>query len=136
MLPTYITNFPAANGRSMRRGTTALADAPQFGNGARLDFQNDSISSRTRARRASNVCIRRSIIAGSPPYHSGGTDSAICHSVSAGNCSTALSHGSKLAHPVTRAYTWLRAKTPRSGESGNVHSPALKQNPWSMKIAR
>jgi hypothetical protein len=29
----------------------------------------------------------------------------------------------------------LFAYAPRRGESGNVHSPALKQYPWSMKVA-
>ena len=61
--------------------------------------------------------------------------SAIAHSFAASSASTRLSHGSKLFHPVTCAYTLLRAYTPRSGLSGKVHSPALKQKPWSMNVA-
>jgi hypothetical protein len=49
--------------------------------------------------------------------------------------SARLSAGSNASHPVTPSYTQLFAYTPRSGESGNVHSPALKQYPWSMKVA-
>ena len=43
------------------------------------------------------------------PYHSGGTIPAVPHTVSAAMLSMRLSHGSKLFHPVTPAYTRLRA---------------------------
>ncbi len=103
-------------------------------NGLLDDFLKPSINSRTLPRRSSNFFSNFSNSSASPPYHSGGISSASAHTELSGNASILLSHGSKLSQPVTSHTHRSAANTPRSGESGNDHSPALKQYPWSMKI--
>jgi len=92
------------------------ASRDQLGKGLREESLNERIKSRTLVRRSNSL------------------DSS-CSSSLSGKFSIRLSQGSKLSHQAIPAYTSLRPKTPRSGASGKLHSPALKQYPWSMKLA-
>jgi hypothetical protein len=75
-------------------------------------------------QRLHQVSISDSMALKSPPYHSGGISSAARHTTAASIVSIRVSHGSKLSHPLTCAYTRFRGYTPRSGTSSNRHSPA------------
>src|ERR1700733_1077804 len=88
-----------------------------------------------RPRRASNRSSSISSVLTSPPYHSGGINSAIPHAVSGAKFSIRLSQGSKLPQPVTPRYTVFSAKTPPRCTSTNFQSPAWKQYPWSINVA-
>src|SRR5215467_8701248 len=101
----YITNFPTPLTSANCRGTTIFFPEAHIGNGSLSESRNSPINSLTFDRRLNICSINRSITAVSPPYHSGGTASAIAHSVPASIASTRLSHGSKLSQPVTLAYT-------------------------------
>src|SRR6185312_1078823 len=108
--------------------------APQFAKGARGEHFTAHSNSRTLPRRMHRAVSSRSR-AGRSPYHSGGSSSPIANSALSLSFSMWVSHGSKECQPVTLAYTTLRLYTPRSGESGKFHSPALKQKPWSTMYA-
>src|SRR5271166_7025513 len=98
----------------------------QLGKGFREDSLNDRINLRTRERLSSRFVSNSFNAPASELYHSGGTSSASAHNELSGKFSILLSQGSKLCHPVMHLYTSLRPKTPRTGESGKLHSPALK----------
>src|SRR6266481_8825311 len=107
----------------------------QFGNGLRFDLRNSLIRSRILRRLRYNVSIRRFIPLASYSYHSSGTWPAYRQSSPRSNCSARVSAGSNDSPAVTVSYTRDRAYVPRKGASGKFHSPALKQNPWSMNTA-
>src|SRR6266403_5173119 len=107
----------------------------QFGNGLRFDLRNSLIRSRILKRLRYNVSIRRFIPLTSHSYHSSGTWAAYRQSSPRSSCSARVSAGSNDSHAVTFSYTRCRAYAPRNGASGKFHSPALKQNPWSMNTA-
>src|SRR5229473_7764128 len=107
----------------------------QFGNGFRFDLRNSLIRSRILRRLRYNVSIRRFIPLTSYSYHPSGTWAAYRQSSSRPICSARVSAGSNDSHAVTFSYTRCRAYAPRNGASGKFHSPALKQNPWSMNTA-
>src|SRR5579863_10058551 len=107
----------------------------QFGNGLRFDLRKSLIRSRILRRLRYNVATRRFIPLTSYSYHSSGTWAAYRQSSSRSICSARVSAGSNDSHAVTFSYTPCRAYAPRSGASGKFHSPALKQNPWSMNTA-
>src|SRR5262249_30462083 len=73
------------------------------GNGLRGEFLNATISSLTRARRRISSQTSFSSSSHSPPYHSGGISSAVCHITSSCISSTRDSHGSNCSHPRTVA---------------------------------
>ena len=114
-------------GTSNRKKIRPPASQDQLGKGFRDEFLNDRIKSRTLERRSNSVVSSRSSSSTAESYHSGGICSTSCQSELSGKLSIRLSQGSKLSHPVILAYTSLRPKTPRSGASGKLHSPALKQ---------
>jgi hypothetical protein len=78
-------------------------------------------------RRASSVSTKRWRPSVSPSYHSSGMSAASRQISFASICSARVSVGSNASHPDTFLYTQLSAYTPLSGQSGKVHSPALKQ---------
>src|SRR5260370_41730230 len=104
----------------------------QFGNGLRFDLRNSLMRSRILKRLRYNVSIRRFIPLTSYSYHSSGTWTAYRQSSPRSICSARVSAGSNDSHAVTFSYTRCRAYAPRSGASGEFHSPPLKQNPWSL----
>src|SRR5207248_7409145 len=101
----------------------------QFANGVREERRKSLINSRTRLRRAASFSMRAASASHSPSYHSGGITSAKLASSAEEKFSMRSSQGWNDSHPWTPAYTVLNAKTPRRGESGKFHSPALKQWP-------
>src|SRR6266403_777236 len=107
----------------------------QFGNGLRFDLRNSLIRSRILRRLRYNISIRRFIPLTSYSYHSSGTWAAYRQSSPRSICSARVSAGSNDSHAVTFSYTRCRAYALRNGASGKFHSPALKQNPWSMNTA-
>src|SRR5260370_28235952 len=107
----------------------------QFGNGLRFDLRNSLIRSRILRRLRYNVSIRRFSPLTSCSYHSSGTWAEYRQSSPTSICSSRVSAGSTDAHAVTLSYTRCGAHAPRNGASGKFHSPALKQNPWSMNTA-
>src|SRR6185437_1497143 len=123
-----------ANSRAHATAAIPACGAPQFAKGARGDHFTAHTNSRTLRRRTHREASSRSR-AGRSPYHSGGSSSPIAKSALSLSFSMRASHGSKECQPVTSAYTTLRLYTPRSGESGKFHSPALKQKPWSTMYA-
>src|SRR5208282_5240461 len=113
----------------------SAGDSRQFGNGFRLDRRNSVINFRIASRRWCSASTSRCSPARSPSYHSSGISAAHRQMVSASISSALVSAGSNEFHPATPSYTQLFAYTPRSGQSGKLHSLALKQYPWSMKVA-
>src|SRR6266404_970434 len=112
-----------------------LTFSAQFGNGLPFDLRNSLIRSRILKRLRYNVSMRRFIPLTSYSYHSSGTWAAYRQSSSRSICSARVSAGSNDSHAFTVSYTCDRAYVPRNGASGKFHSPALKQNPWSMNTA-
>src|SRR5581483_10758049 len=107
----------------------------QFGNGLLGHTRNAVISSLTSSLRSISVLTNLSRASQSLSYHSGGISPATPQITSSSINSTHVNHGSNDSQPRTGSYTSFRAYTPRSGLSGNDHSPALKQYPWSIKLA-
>src|SRR5436305_4377415 len=111
-----------------------MLSSSQLGNGFRALLRKSWISSGTFSLLLPNSSITRHSPASSHSYHSGGISSAAFHTFSIGISLILVSHGSKLSHPFTPSYTAFLAYTPRNGASGNVHSCALKQYPWSTNV--
>src|SRR5438876_3737938 len=111
--------------------TCFFSASRQFANGAREEMRKSLTSSRTRLRRAVSFSMRAASASQSPSYHSGGMASANEASSAGEKSSMRSSQGWNDSHPRTPEYTALKANTPRKGESGKFHSPALKQWPRS-----
>src|SRR5581483_968299 len=105
------------------------APSAQLGNGRRGDIRNAVTRSRTQLRRSMTFFTSRSSASQSWQYQSGGISPAAAQMLSSSMFSTRESQGSNESQPRMAAYTSFLAYTPRSGLSGNVHSPALKQYP-------
>src|SRR5438046_6194033 len=104
----------------------AIGPSCQLGNGLRCDFLKSSIGQRTALRRSNSESSKQSKSLGSP-YHSIEMSRAILCKIALEHRSIRDSHGSKSSHDAMCAYTSWRALAPLNGESGKLHSPALKQ---------
>ena len=93
------------------------------------DLRSSVINFRIAPRRWCSASTSRCRPSRSPLYHSSRISSAHRQMVSGSISSALVSAGSNTSHAVTPSYTQLFAYAPRRGESGNVHSPALKQYP-------
>ena len=104
------------------------------GNGARRGSKrhNQVHAPSTAARSASSQAFPSRPTA--PRTSQEDTSLAKFQMTSSGRFSIRVSHGPNESHPRMCEYTSLRQYTPLNGKSGNVHSPALKQYPWSMKL--